>query len=180
MTSNASESGVYLLRDAQDFSLVQGGPLFQLLMRTHLSSDALTLVVRRVIMFVLLSWVPLLVLSALGGHLLHTHVAVPFLLDLETHIRFLVVVPLLLDAELIVHRRLLWVTRTFLERNLIPAASMPRFDAAITSAFRLRNSVPAELLLIVFVYAVGVMFLWRHFIAIEAPTWYAVPSAEGS
>jgi hypothetical protein len=180
MTSTASDSGVYLLRDAQNFSLVQGGPLFQLLMRTHLSSDALTLVVRRVITFVLLSWVPLLALSAFGGHLLHTHVAVPFLLDLETHIRLLVVVPLLLDAELIVHRRLLWVTRTFLERNLIPAAAMPRFDAAITSAFRLRNSVPAEILLIVLVYAVGVMFLWRHFIAIDAPTWYAVPSAEGA
>ena len=143
MTSSASESSVYLLRDAQDFSLVHGGPLFQLLLRAHLSSDAMTLVARRLVTSVLLTWVPLLVLSALGGQLFHMRIAVPFLLDLETHIRFLVVEPLLLGAELIVHQRLLWVTRTFLDRHLIPVAALPRFDAAITSAFRLRNSVPA-------------------------------------
>jgi hypothetical protein len=177
---STSESAAYLLRDARDFSLVHGGPLFQLLLRSHLSSDGLTLVVRRIIVFVLITWVPLLVLSALDGHLLRTSVAVPFLLDVETHIRFLVVVPLLLAAELIVHRRLLRVTRTFVERNLIPVAALPRFDAAVTSAFRLRNSVLAEVLLIVFVYLVGVLVLWRHFVAMDVSTWYATASAEGS
>jgi hypothetical protein len=180
MTSRAPESSAYLLRDTQDFSLVHGGPLFQLLLRSHLSSDGLTLVVRRVIAFVLITWVPLLVLSALEGHRLRTSIAVPFLLDLETHIRFLVVVPLLLTAELIVHRRLLSVSRTFLDRNLIPAAAMPRFDAALISAFRLRNSVLAEVLMLVLVYVIGVLVLWRRFIAIDVSTWYATASAEGS
>ena len=45
MTAIATESSTYLLRDSQDFSLVHGGPLFQLLLRSHLSSDGLTLVV---------------------------------------------------------------------------------------------------------------------------------------
>ncbi len=178
MTPGAPQSAAYLLRDSQDFSLVHGGPLFQLLLRTHLSSDALTLVVRRNIAFVLITWVPLLVLAALDGKLVGTGVAVPFLLDLETHIRFLVVVPLLLAAELIVHRRLLGVARTFLDRNLIPQPAMPRFDRAIISAFRLRNSVPAEVLLILLVYVVGVLIVWRRFVAIDVSTWYATVSAE--
>jgi hypothetical protein len=180
MTSPAPGSSAYLLRDTQDFSLVHGGPLFRLLLRAHLSSDALTLVMRRVIAFTLITWLPLLVLSTVKGHLLGTSVAVPFLLDIETHIRFLVVVPLLLAAELIVHRRLLTVVRTFLERNLIPMTEMPRFDAAVTSAFRLRNSVPAEVLLLAFVYVVGVLIIWRHFTAIDVSTWYATVSSEGS
>jgi hypothetical protein len=179
MTPQAPQSSVYLLRDSQDFSLVHGGPLFQLLLRSHLSSDAMALVMRRIVLFVLITWVPLLLLAALDGNLLGTRVAVPFLLDLETHIRFLVVVPLLLVSELVVHQRLLSVTRTFLERNLIPEAAMPRFDAAVTSAFRLRNSVPAEVLLIAFVYVVGVLVVWRHF-AIEVSTWYATASTAGS
>jgi hypothetical protein len=179
MNSTTSESAAYLLRDAEDFSLVHGGPLFQLLLRSHLSSDGLTLMVRRIIVFVLITWVPLLVLAALDGHLLRTSVAVPFLLDVETHIRFLVVAPLLLAAELIVHRRLLRVTRTFLERSLIPVAALPRFDAAVTSAFRLRNSLLAEVLLVVFVYLVGVLVLWHHFVAMDVSTWYATTSAEG-
>ena len=180
MTSVAPEQGAYLLRDTQDFSLVHGGPLFQLLLRAHLSSAEMSLVARRMIVFVLITWVPLLVLAALERNLLATNVAVPFLLDLETHIRFLVVVPLLLAAELIVHRRLLSVARTFLDRNLIPQTAMRRFDAAIMSALRLRNSVLIEVLLIVSVYVIGVLFVWRRFIAIDVSTWYAIPAAAGS
>ena len=180
MTSATLGSSEYLLRDSEDFSLVHGGPLFQLFLRAHLSSDAMTLVGRRIVTFVLITWVPLLVGSALDGHLLDGRVAVPFLLDVETHVRFLIVVPLLLAAELAVHQRLRSVTRTFLERNLIPVAAMPRFDAAVTSAFRLRNSVLAEVLLLVFVYAVGVLVVWRRYTALDTSTWYATVSDVGS
>jgi hypothetical protein len=180
MTAIATESSVHLLRESQDFSLVHGGPLFQLLLRAHLSSDALTLVTRRVIAFVLITWVPLLVLAVFDGQLLRGSVAVPFLLDVETQVRFLVVVPLLLVAELVVHRHLRLVARTFLERNLIPAAAMPRFDAAVTSAFRLRNSLLAEVLLLALVYAVGVLIVWRRYTQLGTSTWYASVSDGGS
>ena len=172
MTAPATESYARALRRAQEFSLVHGGPLFQLLLRAHLTGDALTLVVRRIILFVLISWVPLLALSAFGGHLLDGNVALPFLQDIETHIRFLVVVPLLLAAELVVHTRLMPVVRAFLDRNLISEADEERFDTAINSAFRLRNSVLAELLMFALVYGVGVLVVWRQ-TALETPTWYA-------
>jgi hypothetical protein len=45
---------------------------------------------------------------------------------------------------------------------------------------RLRNSLVAEVLLIVFVYAVGVLVVWRHFFALETGTWYATPSVNGA
>ena len=57
---------------------------------------------------------------------------------------------------------------------------MPRFEAAIASAFRLRNSVLAEVLLIAFVYGVGILIIWRQYVALDTATWYATPSAEGS
>ena len=47
-----------------------------------------------------------------------------------------------------------FVVRQFLERSLIPESALTRFNAAIASAFRLRNSVLAEVLLIAFVYVV--------------------------
>ena len=178
MTARTTESYARVLRDAQDFSLVHGGPLFQLLLRSRLSSDSLTLVARRIAAFVLITWVPLLALAAHDGHLLAGNVAVPFLLDGETDIRFLVVVPLLLLAELVVHRRLMPVVRAFLDRNLIREADDERFDAAVNSAFRLRNSVVAELLLFALVYAVGVLVVWRH-TALTVSTWYGHPSEGG-
>jgi hypothetical protein len=162
-----------------DFSLVLGGPLFQLLRRAHLTGDALDLVRRRILVISLFTWLPLLVLSALEGQVLGGSAAVPFLLDLEVHVKFLVVVPLLIIAELVVHQRMRFVVKQFLDRNLIAENDLPRFNAAIESAFRLRNSVLAEVLLIAFVYVVGVLILWRHYTALPTATWYGVPAAGG-
>jgi hypothetical protein len=180
MKSQTSVSTDSLLRDPSDFSLVLGGPLFQLFRKAHLTGGALELVRQRIIILSLLAWLPLLVLSALEGHALGGNVAVPFLLDVDVHIRFLVALPLLIVAELVVHQRMRFVVRQFLERNLIPKTALPRFEAAIASALRLRNSVLAEVLLIAFVYVVGVLIIWRHYMALTASTWYAAPTVEGS
>ena len=163
----------------QDFSLVLGGPLFQLLRRAHLTGDTLELLRRRVLVIPLFAWLPLLVLSALQGHLLGGSAAVPFLLDVEIHVKFLGVLPLLIVAELVVHQRMRFVVKQFLERHLVAEKDLPRFDATIGSAFRLRNSVLAEVLLITFVYVVGVLIIWRHYTALSTTTWYAMTSAEG-
>jgi hypothetical protein len=165
--------------DQQDFSLVLGGPLFQLLRWTHLSDDALMLVRQRIIVIALIAWLPLLLLSAMEGTVLDGPAAVPFLLDVEVQVRFLVALPLLIEAELVVHRRMRFLLKQFLERNLIPESALARFEAAIVSAFRLRNSVLAEVLLIVVVYVVGVLIVWRHYMALDTATWYATPSVEG-
>jgi hypothetical protein len=169
-----------LLRNPPDFSLVHGGPLFQLFLKSHMSDDALELARQRIIVIALLAWLPLLLLSALEGNLLGGSAAVPFLMDAEVHIRFLVAIPLLVSAELVVYRRMRLLVKQFLERNLIPERAMPRFDAAIRSAFRLRNSAFAEVLLLALVYGVGILVIWRHYMALDAPTWFATPSADGS
>ena len=180
MISPTSMSGDSFLRDRPDFSPVLGGPIFQLLLRSHLTDEALGLVRQRIVVISLFCWLPLLVLSALEGKALGGGAAVPFLLDLEVHVRFLVATPLLIGAELVVHRRLRFVVKQFLERRLIPESAMTRFAAAIASVFRLRTSVLAEVLLFGFVYVVGILIVWRHYIALDTATWYATPSVEGS
>jgi hypothetical protein len=163
-----------------DFSLVVGGPLFQLLRRVHLADDGLRLVQQRIIVLSLFAWLPLLALSALGGELVGGSATVPFLVDVDVHVRFLVAMPLLIAAELVVHRRMRAVARVFVDRNLIPESARPRFAAIVASAFRLRNSVLAEVLLIALVYGVGIVVIWRHYTALDAATWYATSSAAGS
>jgi hypothetical protein len=164
----------------QDFSLVLGGPLYQILRRAHLSDDALMLQRRRIVVISLMVWLPLLLLTTAGGHLLGGGLAVPFLLDVDIHVKFLVVIPLLVAAELIVHQRMRAVVRSFHDRCLVPEAALPRLDAAVASAYRLRNSVLAEVLLVAFVYIVGITIVWRQFAALDVATWYAIPAAGGS
>jgi len=161
-----------------DFSLVIGGPLYQLLRRARLSGDALELLSRRVVMLAAFTWIPLLLLSLASGHAYGDAVAISFLWDVEVHVRFLVALPLLIVAELIVHRRLLPAVRQFVERRIIYDEDRPTFQQAIESTRRLRNSVWVELALLVLVYTIGI-WIWRNQVALEAASWYAAPDGAG-
>lgn len=162
----------------RDFSLVLGGPLFQLLRRAHLSDDALTLVGKRLAIISLVCWLPLLVVSALQGRAFGGQ-GVPFLLDLELHVRFLIALPLLVVAELVVHVRMRNILEQFRERHLVPELERPRFAKAIEAAFQLRNSVLAEVVLIAIVYIVGIEVIFKHYTALNAETWSATPTPGG-
>jgi hypothetical protein len=163
---------------AEDFSLVLGGPLYQLFRRAHLSGDVLQQSRRRVVVIALVAWLPLLVLSAAQGTALQT-VAVPFLRDVELHVRFLVALPLLVIAEIVVHQRLGPTLRLFSEREVIPPSQRERFAGVVAAAYRLRNSVVAEVGLVLFVYLVGVQLLWRQWLSLNTATWYGAPGVDG-
>jgi hypothetical protein len=157
-----------------DFSLVLGGPLFQLYRRAHLSGDALELLRRRILVITLFAWLPLLLLAALEGHILGGSIKISFLRDIEAHIRFLIALPVLVAAELVVHLRLVPVVRRFVERQIVVADDWPQFNTAVNSALRLRNSVSLEISLLVLVYTLG-HWLWRSGVASGSATWYAIP-----
>jgi glucose dehydrogenase len=70
-----------------EFSLVLGGPLYQLWRGTRLAGDALQLVRRRVVALTLLVWALLLLLSVAEGHFWGGSVTLPFLHDVELHVR---------------------------------------------------------------------------------------------
>ena len=167
-------------QESTDFSLVLGGPLYQLLRRAHLSGDTLDLLRRRIVVLSLLAWLPLALFAGFEGRLLPGTATVPFLLDVEVHVRYLLAVPLMVVAELVVHQRMRAVLQQFLGRKLVPEAVRTQFDAAVASVARLRNSVLAEILIIAFVYGVGMFVVWRNYVALDANTWYATTSAAGS
>ena len=156
--------------------MVLGGPLFQMYRRTHLSGDALQLQRRRVLVITFFAWLPLLILSIVEGHALGHGLRIPFLRDVEAHVRFLVALPALLVAELEVHTHVTPFVRQFLERGIVTPQDRPAYNAAVRSALRVRNSVVVELLLLVLVYTLG-GHIWRSHAGTHGATWYATPSA---
>jgi hypothetical protein len=165
--------------DPRDFSVVLGGPLFQLFRKAHLAGAGLELLGYRLLAVVAVNWLPLLILSAVQGLAVGTGVTVPFLHDIEAQARIVLFLPLLIAAEPVVHQRLRFVGLQFLQRELIPEHALPRFEAALASSVRLRNSVSAEVAMIVFVYAVGLAIVWRQHTALEVATWYATANGDG-
>jgi len=167
-----------LLAEDPDFSLVLGGPLYQLFRRTHLAGGALEMLRRRIVVIAGVAWVPLLLLSALGGLARGGTIAIPFLLDIEAHVRFLIALPILVAAELVVHVRVRPAVAQFVGRGIVSAESLPAFREAMARVLRVRNSVAGEISLVVLVYTAG-LWVWRNEIALGAPSWYAHPDAAG-
>jgi hypothetical protein len=143
-----------------------------------LSGDALELLRRRGVVISLCAWLPLLFLSVLEGHAFGGGIKIPFLYDVEVNVRFLIALPLLIIAEVIVHQRLSTPVHRFVERRIIEGTEdLSRFNAAVKSAIRARNSVTLEGALLVLVYTLGLWF-WRNKIALlGGTTWYAIPQA---
>ncbi|HXY06727.1 MAG TPA: hypothetical protein VEI52_02645 [Terriglobales bacterium] len=128
---------------------------------------------RRLLIITLIVWLPLLLLTAFTSSAGSVS-RISFFRDVEVHVRFLVALPVLISAELLVHSRIQPIVRRFAERRIVLPQDLPRFHRAIESAVKLRNSIPAEVSLLLFVYTLGLL-LWHSRIAINAPTWYAMP-----
>jgi hypothetical protein len=158
---------------SHDFSLVLGGPIFQLLRKAHLEGNHLELLQRRLLIITLVAWLPLLLLTSLSPSAGDVS-RLSFFRDVEVHVRFLIALPVLIAAELVVHLRIRPLVRRFVERRIVLPKDLSRFDGAIESAVKLRNSIPLELGLLLIVYTCG-LWLWHSRVAIVAPTWYALP-----
>lgn len=165
--------GPNFLQEVPEFSLVLGGPLFQLLRKSRLEGDALELLHRRVVVSILLTWFPLLLLSAIGTRV-GSAAQISFLRDIEVQTRFLAALPILIGAELIVHSRIRAVVRRFVEYRIVLPQDMGHFRRAIESAAKIRDSIYVELALIAAVYTLG-LWLWNSRNNLGIATWYALP-----
>jgi len=165
------------LQKEPDFSLVLGGPLYQIYLRARLAQPPLRLLYRRLIGIPLICWLPLLLLSAFAGRLT-SGVSVPFLLEPEVNVKFLLALPMLVAAEVAVHARIRKIVAQFPERGIIARRDQARFEKLISSEIRLRNSATVELILFILVLALG-YWLWKANLSLtvsslKASSWYSI------
>jgi hypothetical protein len=163
--------------EREDFSLVLGGPMYQLLLRSRLIRPPFGNLVSRIGVITALAWLPLVPLTILGGRFAGG-VRVPFLYDFEAHTRLLFSLPLLVLAEVVVFMRMRGIAAQFLERHIVTDNLRPAFEAVLSSVMRLRNSIAVELALLLFVVFAG-PFIWRGVVALHSDTWYASITSSG-
>jgi hypothetical protein len=152
-------------------SMALGGPLYRRIARLHLLGQFPSSLNRQAILAILLSWVPLAVLSLVQGHFVEG-VTLSFFRDIETHVRFLVSLPALILAEMVVHLRIRPTMKRFVERHLVIPEELPKYYAAIDAGVRFHDSVVSEIALLVFVFTGG-MWIWRQQIAVGTASWYS-------
>jgi hypothetical protein len=161
--------------EAYDFSLQVGGPLYRLLKRLGLVDEGMHRLGPRVALAVVLTWVPLVALSAMERSFAPHPPSMRLLGDIGCHVRFLAAAPLLLLAEVIVHRQMQPLIDQFRVRGLVRPDKVDRLLAAIGDAHRWRNSLLAELVLLAAVYVVSFVSVQHRYAATYPDSWYVRP-----
>jgi len=167
----------YPLSNSRAFLLMEGGPLYRIEKRLGLIRAHTGLTKRRAVFAAALTWLPLFILSALQGRAFGHSVPVSFLRDFSTYSRFLLAIPLLLLAELILGPRIAGAAEHLVTSGVVISPDFERFDHAVKEGLRLRDSVVAEIAIALLTYVVTITVFWET--AIHESTWYAIRTNTG-
>ncbi len=153
-----------VLANESELRIERGGPCDRLLQRVGLIRGEEQLIVKSILWSIAITWIPLLVLSALQGRALGPTPRESFLLDFAVYARFLVCIPLLIAAEAFMGPPLSNAGHTFLRTDLVRPKDRKRFEAAVDRLARLRESRWAELVIL----AVAIFGAWN----LTVEDWY--------
>jgi hypothetical protein len=153
----------------KEFSLIKGGLLYRLLVRMRLMRPDLEPLYSRAIIIALLTWLPLLVLSAMQGLALGGSITIPFLYDITVSVRLLLALTLLIVAEQIVDSRSNEVICHFIESGLIDDKDVSKYESIVRQVGRMVNSLPVEFVILALVI-VNTVFL-RLELSETSSTW---------
>jgi len=135
-------------RSEPGFSLVAGGPAYRLQRRLGWTEPGALNLARRVALCILLTWVPLAVITAVEGLAFGQSVRIPFFHDFQSYALFLAAIPLLILAESAIERHLPRVAAHFVDSGLVRAADVRAYESALARATRWRDSSVVEVVLL--------------------------------
>ncbi|HET6489342.1 MAG TPA: hypothetical protein VFG28_06225 [Syntrophales bacterium] len=164
----ASESHLYFER---------GGPAYRLMQRIGVIKEGPS-ILRRIVIFLALTWVPLLVLSFLEGLALGQTPEQSFLLDFATYARFFVAFPMIIVAEMIIGPRLTVAALHFVRSGLVREEDYPAFDTAVEKVETRREARLPELI-ILGIAIFGAWSVTAAFYAGQGTSWQIIRTASG-
>ena len=146
MQSGATrEQGNAAITNESELYLAPGGAMFRLMQRIGVARTLGHSAARRVVCFILITWVPMCVFALIQGNALGATPRGSFLLDYATYARFFVGIPILVFAETFIGPSLTRAGLEFVRSGLVPPAGYSGFEQAIARLARWRESVPATL-----------------------------------
>ncbi len=161
----------------EGFSLTNCGPVDRALARAGLKSTEPPRLFLRALAPAVIVWLPLCVLAIISGRV-DEGVAIPFLHDLATHVRFLIVVPVLILVEASIGRRTRLVVQQFVHAELVTGPERDRYQRLLKQAGRAFESGLAEAV----IFALSASFVWtaiQNFTSDGVRFWFETAGADG-
>jgi hypothetical protein len=165
------------MADESHLYFERGGPAYRLMQRIGVIKGVPS-IHRRIVIFLALTWVPLLVLSLLEGLALGPTPGQSFLLDFATYARFFVAFPMIIIAELIIGPRLTVAGLHFVRSGLVREDDYPAFDAAVEKVESRREARLPELI-ILGVAVFGAWSMTAAFYAGQGTNWQIIWTESG-
>ena len=162
---------------SRPFLLMEGGPLYNVQQHIGPRLEKAKTTVRLAIMLPFITWLPLLVLTAIKGTALGDTVELPFLRDFSAYTRLLLAIPLFLIAENLIGPFIAEAAEHFITSGVVGEEEYPVFDRAIDDGLRLRDSALAEILMVLLAYTFALTFFFTR--AAHVSTWYATRTDTG-
>lgn len=134
--------------NTESFRLSSGGLFYDLLKRLHIQTPGNYATRRRIIILISLCWMPLLALTTLEGNLINHQLEIPFILDFKTHVRCLLVLPLLLVADFLIDPLISSNLQSIGASGLIRDEHQDTYRHAIKQFKRRKDSYFADLVIL--------------------------------
>ncbi len=165
---------------AENFSLTRGGPFYRLQVRFGYAHEERARVVRRALFAIVVTWLPLLVLSLVQGLAYGKEVRIPFLRDFAVNVRFLLALPILILAESSIDRQWRTLVLHFLRAGLVSEAELPSFEAVIQKITRLRDSVLPEATMLAVAYSSFLFTSHTELLMGSVSNWHTIGSNQAT
>ena len=134
-----------------------GGLFYTLLLRTGIIEEGKYHTRRVILLFVGITWLPLLVLTALEGSLYNVGAGISYFTDINPHVRFLIAAPVLLLAGQIIDPLVGAVVQHIRTSGILPESSRAQFSRALDNMTRQRDSIWPDIVIIVIAATVSTL-----------------------
>lgn len=143
--------------DDKQHSLVSGGLIYSITMKFKFIAKKKHQLLYTAVLFSLVAWVPLLLLSIIDGTFIGNKVEINFLEDFSIHARLLVVIPFLILIEKMVDTAYdKYINST---RRRVISEEKNLFDSITKKVDRLSNSFIPEIIFLIVIY--GAFFYYK-------------------
>lgn len=140
---------------AHSFHLSKGGLLHNLLLRMHIIEEGRYHTRRLIFLFIALTWLPLLILSAVEGNLYKAGTGVSFFTDLNPHVRFLISAPILILAGQIIDPLINAVIQHLKTSGILQEDSLAQYSAAQDNLMHRLDSNWSDIVIIVLAFLIS-------------------------
>ncbi len=138
-----------------------GGPVHRLLLALKIDKEPKPAMLRKILFFSLLSWIPLLILSLLESSAFNPELKVSLLSDVVVWSRFFVAFPMVFIAEGIIREHTGNSLVHFLKTGIIAENNIADYESLLVRLNRINKSKTITTLILIASYA-AVLIFWRN------------------